>query len=129
MEAGQNKRISTNHAQKHRSTLKQLDTECKRKLCKRRKEGKKKEGRSEEGKKGETQSFYVQRYAAAKLLQSCPTLCNPIDGSPPEAPRPWDSPGKNTGVGCHFLLHMQRYKTGLLNEFFVVIGCELITFS
>ena len=19
-------------------------------------------------------------------------------------PRPWDSPGKNTGVGCHFLL-------------------------
>ena len=21
--------------------------------------------------------------AAAKLLQSCPTLCNPIDGSPP----------------------------------------------
>ena len=27
-------------------------------------------------------------------------LCNPIDGSP----HPWDSPGKNTGVGCHFLL-------------------------
>ena len=22
-----------------------------------------------------------------------------------QAPRPWDSPGKNTGVGCHFLLH------------------------
>ena len=39
--------------------------------------------------------------AAAKLLQSCPTLCDPIDGSP--LPRPWDSPGKNTGVGCHFL--------------------------
>ena len=24
--------------------------------------------------------------AAAKLLQSCPTLCNPIDGSPPGSP-------------------------------------------
>ena len=41
--------------------------------------------------------------ATAKSLQLCPTLCNPIDGSPPGS-RPWDSPGKNTGVGCHFLL-------------------------
>ena len=32
--------------------------------------------------------------AAAKSLQSCPTLCNPIDGSPPGSPHPWDSPGK-----------------------------------
>ena len=41
--------------------------------------------------------------AAAKSLQSCPTLCDPMDGSPPGSPVP-DSPGKNTGVGCHFLL-------------------------
>ena len=88
---------------------------------------------------------------AAKSLQSCPTLCDPIDGSPPgspvpgilqartlewvaisfsnawkwqgkvkslsrvwllatpwttayQAPRPWDFPGKSTGVGCHCLL-------------------------
>ena len=27
-------------------------------------------------------------HAAAKLLQSCPTLCNPIDGSPPGSPVP-----------------------------------------
>ena len=26
--------------------------------------------------------------AAAKSLQSCPTLCNPIDGSPPGSPVP-----------------------------------------
>ena len=26
--------------------------------------------------------------AAAKLLQSCPTLCDPIDGSPPDSPIP-----------------------------------------
>ena len=91
--------------------------------------------------------------AAAKLLQSCPTLYDPIDGSPPGSPvpgisrqecwsglpfpspmheseklkwshsvmsdssrphglqptrllRPWDFPGKSTGVGCHCLLDM-----------------------
>jgi len=27
--------------------------------------------------------------AAAKSLQSCPTLCDPIDGSPPGSPVPW----------------------------------------
>ena len=88
--------------------------------------------------------------AAAKSLQSCPTLCDTIDGSPPGSPvpgilqartlewvvisfsnawkwkwshsvvsdsewphglqptrllRPWDFPGKSTGVGCHCLLH------------------------
>ena len=88
--------------------------------------------------------------AAAKSIQSCPTLCDPIDGSPPGSPvpgilqartlewlpfpfpmhesekskssrsvvsdssrphglqptrllRPWDFPGKSTGVGCHCL--------------------------
>ena len=90
--------------------------------------------------------------AAAKSLQSCPTLCDPIDGSPPGSPLlgilqarilewvaisfsnacmhakslqlcqtlrpygqqptrlscPWDSPGKNTGVGCHFLLPLDQ---------------------
>ena len=43
--------------------------------------------------------------AAAKLLQSCSTLCDPIDGSTPDflvLHQPRDSPGKNTGVGCHF---------------------------
>ena len=49
--------------------------------------------------------------AAAKSLQSCPTLCDPIDGSSPGSPRPWDSPGKNTGVGCHFLLQRMKVKS------------------
>ena len=45
--------------------------------------------------------FYCNNAAAAaKSLQSCPTLCDPIDSSPPGS-HPWDSPGKNTGVGCH----------------------------
>ena len=49
-------------------------------------------------------SFKKHTAAAAKLLQSCLTLCDPIDRQPTRLPRPWDSPGKNTGVGCHFLL-------------------------
>ena len=48
--------------------------------------------------------------AAAKSHQSCPTLCNPIDGSPPGSSVP-DSPGKNTGVGCHFLLQCMKVKS------------------
>ena len=95
--------------------------------------------------------------AAAKSLQSCLTLCDPTDSSPPgssvpgilqartlewvaisssdawkwklkvkslscvqllatpwtvahQAPPPWDSPGKNTGVGCHFLLQCMKVK-------------------
>ena len=88
---------------------------------------------------------------AAKLLQLCPTLCHPVDGSPPGSPvprilqartlewvavsfsnackwkwsrsvvsdssrphglqpsrllRPWDFPGRSTGVRCHCLLPM-----------------------
>ena len=49
--------------------------------------------------------------AAAKSLQWCPTLCDPIDGGPPGFPRPWNSPGKNTGVGCHFLLQCMKVKS------------------
>ena len=45
--------------------------------------------------------------AAAKSLQSCPTLCDPHRRQPTRLPRPWDSPGKNTGVGCHFLQCMK----------------------
>ena len=92
---------------------------------------------------------FIAAAAAAESLQSCPTLCNPRDSSPPGSPiprilqartlewvaisfsnawkwkwsrlvvsdpqrphglqptrllRPWDFPGKSTGVGCHCLL-------------------------
>ena len=47
--------------------------------------------------------------AAAKSLQSCPTLCDTIDGSPPGCPIP-DSPGKSTGVGCHCLLQSRALR-------------------
>ena len=41
---------------------------------------------------------------AELLTQSCPTLCNLIGCKPTRPFCPWDSPVKNTGVGCHALL-------------------------
>ena len=49
--------------------------------------------------------------AAAKSLQLCPILCDPIDGSPPGSPVPGESLGKNTGMGCHFLLQCMKVKS------------------
>ena len=48
--------------------------------------------------------------AAAESLQSCLTL-RPQRRQPTRLPRPWDSPGKNTGVGCHFLLQCMKVKS------------------
>ena len=48
--------------------------------------------------------------AAAVSLQSCPTR-RPHRQQPTRHPRPWDSPGKNTGVGCHFLLQCRKVKS------------------
>ena len=39
-----------------------------------------------------------------RLLQSCLTLCDPMDCIPPGSSIHGDSPGKNTRVGCHALL-------------------------
>ena len=40
----------------------------------------------------------------AKPLQSCLTLCDPMDCSPPGSSVHGDSPGEDTGEGCHALL-------------------------
>ena len=47
---------------------------------------------------------------AAKSLQSCLTL-RPHRWQPTRLPRPWDSPGKNTAVGCHFLLQLLKLQS------------------
>ena len=38
------------------------------------------------------------------VAQSCPILCDPMDGSPPGSSVHADFPGTNTGVGCYTLL-------------------------
>ena len=59
------------------------------------------------------------------VTKSCPTLGTPwIVGPSSKLLGPWDFPGKNTGVGCHFLLQgifkTQRLKPCLL------IACEVL---
>ena len=62
----------------------------------------------------------------AKVLvaRTCTTLCHPMDQ--PTRLRLWNSPGKNTGVGCHFLLQgssWPRVQTGvscIISRFFTV---------
>ena len=53
------------------------------------------------------------------VAQSCPTLCDTTDCPPPGSSFHGDSPGKNTGVGCHDLLQgifpTQRSNPGLLH--------------
>ena len=38
-------------------------------------------------------------------------LLRPPKQQPTRLPHPWDSPGKNTGVGCHFLLQGMKVKS------------------
>ena len=76
------------------------------------------------------------------ITQSCLTLCNPMDYEPARLLCPWDSPGKNTGVGCHSLFRgiflTQGSNPGLLRcrwvlyhlshrgERGVIVGCSLL---
>ena len=65
----------------------------------------------------------AQAAAAAKSLQSCPILYDPIDGSPLGSPIPWDSPSKNIGVGCHFLLQCMK----MTSESEVIQSCPTLS--
>ena len=60
---------------------------------------------------------------AAESLQLCPTLCDPMDCSP------WDSPGKNTGVGCHFLLHQAPLTFSISQSLLKLMSIELVMLS
>ena len=46
----------------------------------------------------------LSRFSHVRLRATPQTAAN-------QAPRPWDSPGKNTGVGCHFLLQCMKVKS------------------
>ena len=53
------------------------------------------------------------------VAQWCPTLCEPMNCSTSDSSVHGDSPGKNTGVGCHALLQRifptQRSNPGFLH--------------
>ena len=50
-------------------------------------------------------------------------LCVTPETAAHHAPRPWDSPGKITGVGCHFLLQCMKVK----NENEVAQSCPTLS--
>ena len=69
--------------------------------------------RVQDGEHVYTHGWFISMYvkttaaAAAKSLQSCPTL-RPHRLQPTRLPSPQDSPDNNTGVGCHFLLQCMK---------------------
>ena len=48
---------------------------------------------------------------AAAVASVVSDSVRPHRRQPTSLPRPWDSPGKNTGVGCHFLLQRMKVKS------------------
>ena len=49
--------------------------------------------------------------------QSCPTLCDPMDDSPPGSSVHGESPSKNSRVGCHALLLHGIFQPGIEPRF------------
>ena len=64
---------------------------------------------------------YQDATAADKTLQS--DSVRPHRRQPTRLPHPWDSPGKNTGVGCRFLLQCRKVKS----ESEVVQSCPTLS--
>ena len=61
--------------------------------------------------------------AAAAVTSVVSDSVWPQRRQPTRLPRPWDSPGKNTGVGCHFLLQCMKVK----NESEVAQSCPTLS--
>ena len=59
--------------------------------------------------------------------QSHLTLCDPVDYSLPGSSVQGDSPGKNTGVGCHFLLQGAFLTQGSNLQLLSLLYCRWIT--
>ena len=62
--------------------------------------------------------FLSKPFQWSSLSYSCCCVALVVSNSvrphrrqPTRLPRPWDPPGKNTGVGCHFLLQCVKVKT------------------
>ena len=75
--------------------------------------------------------FYFRRALDAVLClgaQLYPPLCDPVDCRPPGSSVHGDSPGKNTGVGCHALLQKifpsQESNPGLLHCKWILLPSE-----
>ena len=50
-------------------------------------------------------------YACCQVASVVSDSVRPHRRQPTRLPRPWDPPGKNTGVGCHFLLQCMKVRS------------------
>ena len=53
----------------------------------------------------------IIKRSAAPVTSVMSDSVRPHRWQPTRLPRPWDSPGKNTGEGCHFLLQCMKVKS------------------
>ena len=68
---------------------------------------KKQEGKGFRGK----DLIWVQQSCWCLVASVVSNSVQPHRWQPTRIPRPWDPPGKNTGVGCHFLLQCMKVKS------------------
>ena len=54
---------------------------------------------------------YIDVAACCEVTSVMSDSVRPHRWHPTRLPHPWDSPGKNTGVGCHFLLQRMKVKS------------------
>ena len=55
--------------------------------------------------------FWVFEFSYCQVISVVSDSVWPHRRQPTRLPPPWDSPGKNTGVGCHFLLQCMKVKS------------------
>ena len=55
--------------------------------------------------------FYQDKCCCCLVASAVSDSVRPHRRQPTRLPHPWDSPGKNTGVGCHFLLQCMKVKS------------------
>ena len=75
----------------------------------------------------QTTSAKILSYSAAHMLcklyenVNCSVVSDSLQPhglQPTRLLSPWDIPGKNTGVGCHFLLHS-------IDKWYIIVSCHL----
>ena len=57
------------------------------------------------------ESWSIKKACHHQVASVLSDSMRPHRQQPTRLPRPWDSPGKNTGVGCHFLLQCMKVKS------------------
>jgi len=55
--------------------------------------------------------LYITAFCCCKVASVVSDSVRPHGLQPTRLLRPWDSPGKNTGVGCHFLLQCMKVES------------------